>query len=257
MKPPLITLLTDKMHKLHVQLQASRAQPADAQNPEALHTLRVSLRQLHSLLLPLSPQLSKAAELDLWVKKSMKLTNPIRDREVLILELRRLEQTVLADAYMAKLQEDIQQVYPALPLQIICAQLHVLPEYWAKKLSPAKAKQLAKHIAKNWLSTRRKLLKAMQHKTPDKHRLRILTKELRYNSETYAAILPKKARIETARLKQLQDILGTWHDASVWLEMAPTHPELERLVPIWQQDLANGARASDQRLVLLKHEWSQ
>ena len=198
------------MHQLQLQLQASHAHPADPQDPEALHSLRVSLRQLHSLL---RPYLSKAATLDRWVRKSIKLTNPLRDREVLIQELRRLDQTALADVYLTQLQEDIQHVYQALPLEIICAQLNVLPKYWAKKLSTAKSKQLAKHIAKKWRSTRQKLLKAIQQTTPDKHPLRILIKELRYNSESYAVILPKKARTETARLKNLQEILGTGHDA--------------------------------------------
>lgn len=187
----------------------------------------------------------------------MKLTNPIRDREVLIQELVKQNQTALADAYTLKLQTQLQQVYQAPPLQTMGEQLAVLPDYWAKKLSAEESKHLARHIRKEWHSKRQKLLKSIQQATPDKHRLRVLIKELRYNSESYAAILPKKARADTARLKQLQEILGSWHDTWVWLELAKTIPELEILTPIWQQDLVKQNHATDRALVKLKHEWTR
>lgn|GEM_PF-2342798 len=265
MKSPLIVLLTDKIQLLRVQLETSRVEArrvgidqtnAGPQNPEALHTLRVSLRQLHSLLLPLGHHLKGAADLDHEVKKRLKLTNPLRDQEVLIQELIHQNQPALAQVYTTRLQEEVGWVYPQLKLDTICERLATLPEHWARKLSPREAKQLSRLIRTEWVGTRHTLKQSIRQATPDKHRLRLLIKQLRYNSETYTAILPKKVRSETARLKQAQEVLGTWHDVEVWLETIHRHPELAVLESNWQQSLAHWDQAADQALLTLKAAWA-
>ncbi len=270
MKSPLLPLLNDKLRQLRAQLlasqievsrmQASQApdsheQPAESQNPETLHTLRVSLRQLHSLLLPLGKHLSGAADLDREVKRSLKLTNQIRDQEVLIQELMHQHHPELAQVYTTRLQGEIERVYRELRLDKICKHLDMLPDYWARKVPAREAKQLSRYISAEWLRTRDKLTRSIRQATPDKHRLRLLIKQLRYNSESYAAILPKKMRTETARLKQVQEVLGTWHDVEVWLEAIKVHPDLAILAPNWQQNFAYWDQAADQALLGLKRAW--
>ena len=102
--PKLVKLLTQALQRLQTQLLMSHEQLTLQQNDEALHHLRVNLRQLRSLLHPLRADLDEAMCLDELVKKTMTSTNSIRDREVLILELRHQQMFDLAQGYQHDLQ---------------------------------------------------------------------------------------------------------------------------------------------------------
>ena len=86
--PKLVKLLIKALQQLQKQVVIHQEQWAQQQNPEALHSLRICLRQLRSLLRPLRSQLGEAMVLDGLVKNSMESTNRIRDYEVLIIELK-------------------------------------------------------------------------------------------------------------------------------------------------------------------------
>ncbi|GAC1375226.1 MAG: hypothetical protein NVS3B3_11640 [Aquirhabdus sp.] len=252
--PKLVKLLTQATQQLQAQLLTNHAQLTQQQNDEALHHLRVSLRQLSSLLRPLRFSLDEAMVLDGLVKKMMESTNQIRDREVLILELRQHQMFDLADCYQQELQTTYLNVAQQPELEAIHQRLIDLSRYWLDLLSARTAQHLEEHIDQQWQQQSHKLFKLIQKKQQDKHRLRILIKHLRYNSEIYQTILPKRASVQTQQLANLQEMLGKWHDYFVFLTHAQQYPELHGLIPIWQQQLGRWEQESDHALKQLKRD---
>ncbi len=248
----LVKILTKVLQQLHTEIAASQAQLTAQQNPEALHHLRVSLRQLRSLLRPLRPHLDEAMRLDRLVKKNMTLTNAIRDLEVLITELKAQDMNDLALVYQKRLSLALLNLGQKLELDSILLWLTVLPGYWRQALTKRTAQDLELHIGLQWRAQSHKLLKLIRQKTPDKHDLRIIIKQLRYNSESYHAIFPKRAKTLTQQLKHLQEVLGTWHDYLIWLIYAESHTELQALIPRWRQQLQHWEHESDQALKKLR-----
>lgn len=260
MMPKLVKLLTQASQQLQTQLLTSHQQLTQQQNPEALHDLRVSLRQLRSLLRPLRADLNEVKVLDGLVKKTMASTNRIRDREVLIIELKQRQMFDLAEDYQRGLQTAYLLVAQQPELEAIHQRLISLPSYWQNSISAPTAQHLEQDICQQWQQQSQKLFKLIekkqQQKTQDKHRLRILIKQLRYNSEAYQSILPKRASAQTQHLKNLQALLGTWHDYVIFLAHAEQQTELQVLIPIWQQQLQHWEHASDQALKQLKRDKS-
>lgn len=256
MMPKLVKLLTQVSQQLKAQLLTSHAQLTQQQNDEALHRLRVCSRQLRSLLRPLRSSLDEAMVLDGLIKKTLEATNPIRDREVLILELRQHQMFDLADGYQRELQTAYLRVAQQPELEAIHQRLIDLPQYWQNSLSARTAQHLEEHICQQWQQQSQKLLKLIQQKQQDKHRLRILIKHLRYHSEVYQAILPKRASAQTKRLENLQELLGRWHDYFVFLTHGQQYPVLHGLIPIWQKQLQYWEHESDQALKHLKRDKS-
>lgn len=252
--PKLVKLLTHASQQLQTQLLTSREQLIQQQNPEALHQLRISLRQLRSLLRPLRADLDEAMAIDGLVKKTMKSTNHIRDCEVLICELRKLELFELAQGFQQGLQAAYLNIAQQPELTAIQQKLLKLIRYWQKSLSPRTAHNLELHICEQWQQQSQKLFKSIHHKKQDKHRLRVLLKRLRYTGEAYQTILPKSARAQTQQFRSLQELLGTWHDYVICIAQAQQQTELQVLIPIWQQQLKHWEHESDQALKKLKQD---
>ena len=256
MMPKLVKLLTQALQRLQTQLLMSHEQLTLQQNDEALHHLRVNLRQLRSLLHPLRADLDEAMCLDELVKKTMTSTNSIRDREVLILELRHQQMFDLAQGYQHNLQTAYLHVAQQPELEAIHQRLISFPQYLQFSMSASTSQRLEKRICQQWKQRSRKLFKLIQQKQQDKHRLRILIKQLRYNSETYQAILPKHSRAQIQKLTLLQEVLGTWHDYFVFLTCAQQQPELNVLIPIWQEQLQHWEHESVHAMKKLKRDKS-
>lgn len=256
MMSKLVKLLTEAAQRLQTQLLASHEQLTLQQNNEALHHLRISLRQLRSLLRPLRSYFDEAMVLDGLVKKAMEATNRIRDHEVLICELRKHQMLDLAQNYQQDLQTAYLLVAKQPELETINQRLIHLPQYLHDSISAGVAQQIEEHICQQWQHQSQKLFKLIQQKQHDKHHLRILIKQLRYNSETYQVILPKCASAQTQQLKSLQELLGTWHDYIVFIAYAQQQTELQVLIPIWQQQLHHWEHESDQALKQLKRDKS-
>lgn len=256
MMPKLVKLLTQTSQQLEAQLLVSHAQLTQQQNDEALHNLRVGLRQLRSLLRPLRATFDEAMALDEFIKKTLDATNQIRDREVLIVELREHKMLDLADSYQRELQTAYLQVAEQPELESIHQRLIHLPQYWQNVLSARIAQHLEEHICQQWHKQSQKLLKLIHEKKYDKHRLRILIKHLRYNNEAFQAILPKRASTQIQQLESLQTVLGRWHDYFIFLAHAEQYPELHGLISIWQKQLQHWEHESDLALKQLKRDKS-
>ncbi len=250
--PKLVKLLTDILEQLQKQITIHQHEWTHQQNPEALHSLRVCLRQLRSLLHPLRSEFDEVIVLDQLAKKIMTATNPIRDIEVLILELKRQKELQIAMVCEQKLQTRFLDMTQHLEFEPIIRLLIQLSINWQQCISPNMAKKLEQHIAQHWKKQSNKLFKMLQQNDPNKHQLRILIKHLRYHSEIYQTLLPKRATEQTEQLKKLQDLLGTWHDYYVWLNDVDQCQELEILAPIWREQLKYWEEQSDQALKKMK-----
>lgn len=251
MMPKVIKLLAEASQQLQAQLLTDHQHFIQQQNPDALHQLRISLRQLRSLLRPLRANFEEAMTLDRLVQHVMASTNPIRDREVLILELQQQQMPELTPHYQEEIAAAYLQVAQQPELEAIHQGLCDVSLGW-KSVSAHTAHHLEKHIRQQWQLYTQKLLKLMQHDLQDKHRIRVLIKHLRYSSETYQAVLPQSASTQIQALKDLQAVLGKWHDYLIFLAFAQQQPELQVLIPIWQQQLQHWEHKSDHGLKQFK-----
>jgi len=252
--PKLVKLLTNTLELLHKQIAVYAKEWQHQKNPEALHNLRISLRQLRSLLNPLRSEINEFKTLDQFSKKIITATNRIRDIEVLIVELKRQQKLEIATSYEQKLREYFLDISQHFKFESVILSLNKLSSDWQKSITPNVSHKLEHHIAQHWQKQSHKLFKLLQQNDPDKHRLRILIKHLRYQSEIYRALLPKQATQQTEQLKKLQDLLGNWHDYYVWLNDANQNQcqELKILIPIWSEQLKYWEEQSDQALKKLK-----
>ena len=247
-------LLVSEIHRLHNQLVDCQPQLQHlAAHPEALHQLRVCLRQLRSLLRPFH-RYSQVEMLDLLLAKVIKQSNTIRDEEVLVAELQLKQHTVLYDQHYAHLQMLYIHFAMQTSTELIIQRLITLPLYWQYNLALLADKKLNKQITSHCLSQHKKLKNRLKNKMKlDKHRLRLGVKKLRYALESYGQLLSIKPNF-IKRLKKTQDILGNWHDRWVWLEKAKHEDALQELVPIWQNELQYYERLAEMKLGrLLKH----
>lgn len=200
---------------------------------EALHDLRIHLRRLRSLLRPLrrhpglAPVEAAAAEVG-------QLTSPLRDLEVLLGQLQQLGLVQAAAARQAQLQDGYVTLRSGERLRRLLTLLDDLPH---AVRNAAQQEQLAgsKSRIRDCLhKQRRQLRKALADPTFDRHRLRLLTKRVRYANEMHAQLSPL-SRAAMDALKQLQAALGNWHDLDLWCQQASREADLQCLQAHWQQ----------------------
>ncbi len=245
-------LLTRKIQCLHDNLLLCQQQlPQLALHPEALHELRVNLRQLRSLLRPLHhfPEIST---FDVILKRMIDQSNSVRDTEVLVAELKHKQETELYNAYQQQLLELYEAFVQQNELELIIQRLITLPWSWQHPSAPLPSIKLKKHIVSYHKKMQKKLKDCLKNKEQsNKHRLRLLIKRLRYTQESYGQFLTVKPKTQ-AQLKTSQDVLGDWHDRWVWLEKGKTETAFQCLVPVWQQEMADFDKAANKQLAKLQ-----
>lgn len=216
-----------------VALWQAQARLQAATDSEALHDLRIDLRRLRSLLRPLrrhpclAPVEAAAAELG-------QLTTPLRDLEVL---LEQLQQQGLVQAAAAR-QVPLQDGYATLRSGALLTRLLMLLDDLPQAVRDAAQQgQLAgskAHVRDFLHKQRRQLRKALADPAFDRHRLRLLTKRVRYANEMHARLSPLSTAAMAA-LKQLQGALGNWHDLDLWCQLADHEADLQVMQAHWQQ----------------------
>ncbi|WP_342245422.1 CHAD domain-containing protein [Pseudomonas sp. OTU5201] len=231
---------------LEIRLNACVERLAARTDDEALHDLRVATRRLRSLLrpfrgLPAADVLSQAAA------DVAALSGPLRDLEVLIVELRshgldRLTQdreqarrTGYAQFLLAPELSRLFQVLDAWP--------HLMRVCDREGLLKGGRKAIEKFLAK----CRRRLEDGLRDPSHDRHRLRLLIKRLRYGLDAYPGVVelsPKARRL----LVGAQSALGKWHDHVQWLARAEQEPDLRPRIRAWQLALHAAEVRSDRVL---------
>ena len=229
------------LYHAHVRLLAKT-------DGEALHDLRINLRRLRSLLRPLrqhagiAPLHAAAAELG-------RLTTPWRDLEVLIAHL----QTQGLRHASAVREATLQSAYATLrDGQVLAPLLALLDSAPATLRTAAQQGQLpgSKKRIRAYLHKQRKQLQvALADSQSDRHRLRLLTKRVRYSNEMYAQWSIESAATMAA-LKAVQAALGDWHDLYQWGQRASREADLQPLQAYWQLRANQALAAAD---VPLRH----
>lgn len=247
---------------LQAQLAGSRRALASG-DEEALHSLRVTLRQLTSLLKPLSA-LPVFSGLYASARDLARQTSPLRDAEVLCAELARI-----APALAEQRQQALHEAYLELrqsPALDHCEQ--AMTDFLAGTVLPDRdtLKSTLSNTLGRW---ERQLQHALDEQAaleacgggePDRpteeaaelnrHRLRLLIKRLRYTLILWQKPSARSRRLVQA-LRLAQDSLGDWHDRVVWLERSRAEPELLPFAADWSSEMHAHAAWADYQLSCL------
>ncbi|QLC72266.1 CHAD domain-containing protein [Pseudomonas sp. LPB0260] len=236
-----------------VRLYACRERLVAATDPEALHDLRIALRRLRSLLRPLRG-LSAIDRLQASAVALARLSGPLRDLEVLLGHLRDLEK---ADALARRLPQ-LRRGYVALlesrELQALFDALDDWPQQWHRAQADKQLKGVERQVRRRLTKQRRLLGATLADVRHDRHRLRLLIKQVRYAAEAYPGLGGVSAEAR-AHLKQAQAALGDWHDRLQWLLRAEQEPDLAPCVAIWRAELDRAERSADQALLQLQADF--
>ncbi|MDH4555472.1 CHAD domain-containing protein [Pseudomonas sp. BN417] len=231
---------------LEVRLHACVERLDAGTDDEALHDLRVATRRLRSLLRPLRgmpvADVLRQAAADLAT-----LSGPLRDLEVLIIELRShgLDRLTVDREKARHLGYARFLLAPELLrlFQVLEAWPHLMRVSHREGLLKGLRQRVDKSLAKN----RSSLEQALRDPAHDRHRLRLLIKRMRYSLEAYPGFieLPPKALL---LLVGAQSALGKWHDNFQWLARAKHEVDLRPRVRGWQVALHAAEVRSDRVL---------
>jgi len=247
--PALIHDIQGHVLRIQVRLFACRERLQAHTDTEALHDLRIALRQLRSLLRPLT-DVACCAELQQRAAELGRVTGPLRDLEVLHahLRLRGLHEAAQAREPMLLRGYALLLRSPALH-NMLCA-LDQWPWQWQAAASAGELSALPRLIRKRLRKDHSRLAQALMDPAHDRHRLRLLVKRLRYAAETYPA-LSSVPGAEMQVLKQVQSALGDWHDHWQWLLRAEAESDLQPCVASWRVALQVAQAEADQALQVL------
>lgn len=234
---------------LQVRLYACQARLADCTDSEALHDLRIALRQLRSLLRPLRG-LPGVDTLEQGAAVLGRISGPLRDREVLLAELARRALANLLPADAPSRAAGYAMIAGSRELMDLLHLLDRWPSSWREAASQGLLSDLGRRIRLRLRRQQRRLAQALRDPAHDRHRLRLLIKRVRYGAETY----PQHSGLSKAaqqRLKRAQSALGDWHDALQWLAQAEALDALKPCRVVWLQAQRAAQRRADDALLAL------
>lgn len=238
-------------HVLRIQMRlfACRERLRVSTDDEALHDLRIALRQLRSLLRPLS--LVTACEvLQQRAAELGRMTGPLRDLEVLISHLQQHGLDRAAQARRPLLQQGYRQLLDCAPLAHLLTALDDWPWQWRQAASAGQLRGLDKLIKQRLRKDRKRLKQALLDPAHDRHRLRLLVKRLRYAAEAYPQLADFSGRLRL-QLKQAQSALGDWHDHWQWLQRAEVEADLQPCIALWRAAMLDAELQADLALQAL------
>ena len=215
-----------------VHVTGNLAPVLEAGDPEGVHQLRVSLRRLRSALLFLKPHLgSGAAALNREARRALKRLGPARDLDVFLLET--LPPVIDANPGVSSLPRlrdaarERRDAAHASAGKLILGRrfnrfiLDLLQVAHSGGLVARDADESLPAVARRRLNKRyRSLMKAGKGFDrlggPERHRVRIALKKLRYACDYSRSLYPGPAAESCLRhLSSLQDDLGLLNDAAV------------------------------------------
>jgi CHAD domain-containing protein len=219
---------------LQVNLYACEARLEAGTDPEALHDLRITVRRLRSLLHPL-----RTHEAFLLIRNAAaavgQLTTPVRDLEVLANELDRRGAIEAAAVRRASLRSLYLKILGSPELDRLFMGLDLWPSDFRSAERDGDFADIEVKISRQLKKQVKKLEAALHSKAHDPHKLRLLTKRLRYCAEAYPGLSPVTPN-SFQLLRVVQSSLGDWHDRYQWCLRANEEVDLQGLVPEWQQE---------------------
>lgn len=230
--PAMLDDLIAQVLTLEIKLLSCRERLEAGTDGEALHDLRINTRRLRSLLRPLR-DLPAAQVLNEAAREVGALSTPLRDLEVLIVELESQGLAPLAEPRRKRLREG----HAALLENPALVQLFRVLDAWPQLLRISHRegllvkprKTVRKHLARDW----KRLERALADPAHDRHRLRLLIKRVRYGGDAYPQLVEASAKAQHL-LKGAQAALGKWHDRLQWLLIAEQEPDLAPRLKAWR-----------------------
>ncbi|WP_339410992.1 CHAD domain-containing protein [Pseudomonas sp. EA_35y_Pfl2_R5] len=238
-------------HVLRIQMRlfACRERLRAGTDDEALHDLRIALRQLRSLLRPLS-SVAVCEDLQQRAAELGRLTGPLRDLEVLQGYLQQQGLDSAAQSRQPLLLQGYLLLLDSAPLADLLIALDDWPQQWRQAANCGQLRGLPKLIRQRLRKDRKRLAEALLDPAHDRHRLRLLVKRLRYAAEAYPQLADLSGRTRM-QLKQAQSALGDWHDHWQWLLRAETEADLQPCVPTWHEAMQSAEQQADLALQAL------
>lgn len=198
---------------------------------EALHDFRIALRRLRSLLNPLGMK-EACAELNAAASQAGRLTNPIRDMEVMAAELENHGLLRAAQTRRGAVSSAYRSLNKSVVIDGLFEALSDWPHAFRQALRDAPGEDLKVRISKRIKKQLARLSDALNDPGHDRHDIRLLVKRARYSVEAFPKLFPIEPDLMSA-LKQLQSALGDWHDRHQWCLRAAVEADLRPLVAEW------------------------
>jgi CHAD domain-containing protein len=236
--------------RLHIRLLACRERLAAGTDQQALHDLRVAVRQLRNLLRPL-PAYTDDALLKLAAAQLGRVSGPLRDLEVLHAFLARHGATAAAQVRQPQLEQGYQALLQGHELSALLSALDDWTQHWRAAVASDELAGMAARVRRRLSKDQQRLAQALSDPEHDWHELRLLVKRLRYGCDAYPEQAARLA-LDYPLLKQTQSALGKWHDCWQWLERAAHDRDLQPWVVQWQRALARAQQRADKALTALR-----
>lgn len=234
---------------LEVGLHHAFARLACRTDDEALHDLRINLRKLRSLLRPMR-RLAAPKELDAAAADVGRLTTPVRDLEVLIVELQRQGFTDQVERRRHLLESHYAVIERSATLQRFLTVLDAWPARMREAERNGELDDLRERVRIRLRRQLQQLRDALAAPAFDRHALRLLVKRMRYAHEAYPRLSPIPHDAFPA-LKAVQSALGDWHDHFQWCLKADQEADLLVLKDRWEVAGAAELSAAEVELSIL------
>ena len=219
-------LLQSRLQGLLPVLEQAAARLCDPADAQALHDLRVALRKARTMLRPWRSHPAVAGLLAAMRSLAQQTGQP-RDDEVLAAELSRRGFPVLA----ADRHKAVMQARQALAGN---AGLAAVLALWPAGIAVLQERPANAPRQGGVRSARRVVRHLLADPAPDLHELRLSIKRLRYRLQVERDAPPHLL----ALLRQMQALLGQWHDLDLWLQRAREEPDLSPCVAEWARQRA-------------------
>ncbi|BAN48416.1 CHAD domain-containing protein [Metapseudomonas resinovorans] len=237
-----VLTLETRLHHAHARLAART-------DSEALHDLRINLRKLRSLLRPMR-RLEAPRQLDAAAADVGRLTTPVRDLEVLIVELRRQGFHDQAE----RRERLLESRYASIQASATLRHFEAVLDGWPAKMRDAERsgelQRLRGRVEVRLERQLQRLREALADPDFDRHALRLLVKRMRYAHEAYAGLSPITDEVARA-LKAVQSALGDWHDHFQWCLKADQEADLLVLKDRWEVAGEAELKAAEVQLSIL------
>lgn len=217
--------LLSRLQALSPVLDQAATRLRDPRDEAALHEVRVALRKARTLLRPFRADAAVASLLAV-LQQFARQTGQPRDDEVLLGELVRLGLSRLA----ARRRPAVVRARQALADSPALA---VIREQWLPAMAVLAADDRRPRLSHAGLRRARQgVAAALKGPSPDLHEVRLAIKRLRYRLQAD----PAAPASLLAALRQLQTLLGNWHDRDLWLQRAVSDADLQPCVPVWERE---------------------
>lgn len=218
---------------LEVKLLNARERLRASTDDEALHDLRIAVRRIRSLLIPIR-HLEQASTLKEATAEVGRFTTPARDLEVMALELEERGLPIAAEARRSSLNERYQVIVKSPVLGALFTAIDSWPAIFRASPAGQDDKALRSAVTKAMTKLLDKMHLAVDDENHDRHELRILVKRARYLTEAFRELSPLSTEAAKS-LKKVQGALGSWHDHHQWCLRSLEEPDLQPLESIWAQ----------------------